>query len=455
MQTIFSTMRAAVEAVPNARRVGRVSAVIGLRLTVTGLDRALGIGTRCTVHGEAGPVPGEVVGVDAAGAHILPFGTWDGVGPGTPVEIGGAEEGLRAGPDWIGRVIDALGRPVDGRGPLPPAGRARPVRAAPPSAFARRPVGARLETGVRTLDVFAPLCHGQRMGIFAGSGVGKSTLMSMLARRAETDAIVVGLVGERGREVQDFIRTALGEEGLARSILVVATGDEAPLLRRQAAWTATAVAEALRDAGMRVLLMIDSVTRFAQAQREIGLSLGEPPAARGFPPSVFSELPQLLERAGPGSAGQGDITALYTVLVDGDDMNDPVADAVRGTLDGHLVLSRRIAERGRYPAVDLERSLSRMLPDCHSDTENAILGAARAAIARYTDMEELIRLGAYRRGTDAEVDRAILFAEAAEKFLAQGRGEATPAADAFAGLARLLDDAGWPRGLSAQPSQPA
>jgi flagellum-specific ATP synthase len=268
--------------------------------------------------------------------------------------------------------------------------------------------------------------------------------MSILARRAEADVIVVGLVGERGREVQDFIRNALGPEGMARSVIVAATGDTAPLMRRQAAATATAVAEALRDRGMHVLLMIDSVTRFAQAQREIGLSLGEPPAARGYPPTVFAELPQLLERSGPGAEGQGDITALYTVLVDGDDMNDPVADSVRGILDGHLILSRRVAERGRYPAVDLERSLSRMLPDCHDAAENAVLGAVRSAIGRYADIEELVRIGAYQTGTDPETDQAIAIAEATERYLAQPREEAVSVDDAFAGLTEILRAAGHP-----------
>ena len=292
------------------------------------------------------------------------------------------------------------------------------------------------------MDIFAPLCTGQRMGIFAGSGVGKSTLMSMLARRGEADVIVVCLVGERGREVQDFLKHALGPEGLARSVVVAATGDAAPLLRRQAAWTATTVAEALRDEGLNVLMMLDSVTRFAQAQREIGLSLGEPPAARGYPPTVFAELPQLLERTGPGTEGQGDITALYTVLVDGDDLNDPVADAVRGILDGHLVLSRRVAERGRYPAIDLERSLSRMLPDCHSPAENAVLTAARSALGRYGEMEDLIRIGAYKSGADPATDRSVAVATGAETFLTQSRDSHVATGQAFEGLHAILSEAG-------------
>jgi flagellum-specific ATP synthase len=280
------------------------------------------------------------------------------------------------------------------------------------------------------------------MGVFAGSGVGKSTLMAMLARRAEADVIVVGLVGERGREVQDFIQDDLGDEGLARSVVVVSTGNEPPLMRRQAAWTASAVAEHFRDAGRQVLLLVDSVTRFAMAQREIGLAGGEPPTSRGYPPTVFAELPQLMERAGPGRGGTGDITALYTVLVDGDDMNEPVADSVRGIMDGHIVLSRQIAERGRFPAVDVQRSISRMLPDCHSPEEYAVMIAARRALARFADMEDLIRIGAYRAGTDPGVDAAARFAERAEAYLTQGKRDATPSAEAFAGIAAMLAEAG-------------
>jgi flagellum-specific ATP synthase len=280
------------------------------------------------------------------------------------------------------------------------------------------------------------------MGIFAGSGVGKSTLMAMLVRNTNADVAVVGLVGERGREVQDFIQDDLGPEGMARAVVVVATGDEPPLMRRQAAWTATAVAEHFRDEGKQVLLLIDSVTRFAMAQREIGLSGGEPPTSKGYPPTVFSELPHLLERAGPGPQDAGDITGLYTVLVDGDDLNDPIADSVRGILDGHVVLDRRIAEQDRYPAVNVQKSISRMLPDCHGDGEFSIMQAARRALGKYADMEDLIRVGAYRAGADPEVDAAIRFFGPATRFLSQRKGEATPPGAAFGELRRLLTEAG-------------
>ncbi len=279
------------------------------------------------------------------------------------------------------------------------------------------------------------------MGIFAGSGVGKSTLMAMLARNTDADVIVMGLIGERGREVREFIENDLGEEGLRRSVLVVSTGDEAPLLRRQAAWTAMSVAEHFRASGRQVLLLLDSVTRFAMAQREIGLAIGEPPTTRGYPPTVFSELPQLLERAGPGRDQEGDITGIFTVLVDGDDLNEPVADAVRGIVDGHLVLDRSIAERNRYPAIDIQRSISRMLPACHDADQQVILKQSRKAMARFTEMEDLIRVGAYKPGSDPETDRAIRFFEQADPYLAQTRGEKVKSDQAFIDLYRMLLDA--------------
>lgn len=442
MKTAFSQLSTLARSTEGARIAGEVASIVGLTLTVVGLNRALGIGQRCTIHGRKGPVLAEVVAVTGAGTQVLPFGTWDGVTIGDRVEISTSGESIRPDLSWIGRVLNALGQPIDGmgtlhEGPLPCA-----PKSAPPNAYSRRRVGDRIDTGVRVFDVFTPLCKGQRMGIFAGSGVGKSSLLAMMARRAQADVIVVGMVGERGREVQDFIQKDLGSEGLNRSVIVVSTGDEPPLMRRQAAWTATAIAEYFRDQGLQVLLLIDSVTRFAMAQREIGLAGGEPPTTKGYPPTVFAELPQLLERAGPGTGERGDITALYTVLVDGDDMNEPISDAVRGIMDGHVVLDRSIAEQGRFPAVNLQRSISRMLPDCHNPGEYAVLKAARRALARYADMEELIRIGAYREGSDPEIDAAIRFARPAENFLTQAKKESTSSEQAFAKLYELLGHAG-------------
>lgn len=443
MITAFSELSTLARSIEGQRIVGEVASITGLALTAAGLERAMGVGQRCIVHGKRGPVLGEVVGIDTKGTHVLPFGTWAGVTVGDQVALSPHGDTIRPDISWKGRVMNALGQPVDRKGPLHEGSEARHVKTAPPSAFDRRRTGARLETGIRIFDVFTPLCRGQRMGVFAGSGVGKSTLMAMLARKAEADVIVVGLVGERGREVQDFIQSDLGPEGMARSVIVVSTGDEPPLMRRQAAWTATAIAEYFRDQGLQVLLLMDSVTRFATAQREIGLSGGEPPTSRGFPPTVFSELPQLMERAGPGPDGAaGDITAIYTVLVDGGDMNEPVADTVRGIMDGHVVLDRQIAERGRFPAVNLNRSVSRMLPDCHTPDEYAVFQAARRTLARYADMEELIRIGAYRQGADPEVDAAIRFFEPVEAFLDQRKTDTMAADETFAHIYQMLGDAG-------------
>lgn len=442
MSTAFLDLSHAAASVDGARIVGRVCSVTGLSLAVSGLERVMGIGQRCLVHGRRGPVLSEVVGFGADGTHVLPFGSWDGVSAGDRVEVQPHGGLIHPDDSWIGQVVDALGRPALQDTAFRRGEHVRTVRAAPPRALDRRRVGAKLETQVRVMDIFTPVCRGQRLGIFAGSGVGKSTLMAMLVRHTNADVAVVGLVGERGREVQDFIQDDLGPEGMARAVVVVATGDEPPLMRRQAAWTATAVAEHFRDQGKQVLLLIDSVTRFAMAQREIGLSGGEPPTSKGYPPTVFSELPHLLERAGPGTEDAGDITGLYTVLVDGDDLNDPIADSVRGILDGHVVLDRRIAEQDRYPAVNVQKSISRMLPDCHHPEEYRIMQAARRALGKYADMEDLIRVGAYRAGADPEVDAAIRFFGPATRFLSQRKGEATPPARAFAELARLLAEAG-------------
>ncbi|MBV1863826.1 MAG: flagellar protein export ATPase FliI [Rhodobacteraceae bacterium] len=441
MITALSELSMLVRNIDTLRIVGEVSAITGLSLTVTGLERAMGIGQRCLIHGKQKIILGEVVGIDSQGTRVLPFGTWDGVAVGDAVELSSYGDVIRPDPSWVGRVMDALGKPLDNKGPLFEGTRPQSLKTAPVPAFDRRRVGERLESNIKTVDIFTPICRGQRMGVFAGSGVGKSTLMAMFARNGQADIIVVGLVGERGREVQDFIQDDLGAEGMKRTVLVVSTGDEPPLMRRQAAWTAMAVAEYFRDQGKQVLLLLDSVTRFAMAQREIGLSGGEPPTAKGYPPTVFSELPRLLERAGPGPDGAGDITGLFTVLVDGDDLNDPIADSVRGILDGHIVLDRSIAERGRYPAINIQKSISRMLPDCHSPAEYAVLQAARSALAVYNDMEELIRIGAYKSGTDPMIDAAIRFFALSEAFLSQRKNEGMIADYSFAEIYKLLGEA--------------
>ena len=428
-----------IQSLPETVVFGRVSAVTGLLVEVDGLAGRRSIGDHCRlIRRDGDGIPAEVVGLRDERALVMPFGSVDGLGLGSRVTC--TSEGATIAPHagWLGRVVDAFGQPLDGKGPLPVAGPPRPIRTPPPPAHSRRRVGAKMDVGVRAVNAFLTCCRGQRLGIFAGSGVGKSTLLAMMARGTDADVRIIGLIGERGREAREFVDDALGPEGLARSVVVVATSDEPPLMRRLAAHTTLAVAESFREAGHDVLCLMDSVTRFATAQREIGLAIGEPPASRGYTPSVFSELPRLLERAGPGREGEGTITGLFTVLVDGDDHNEPIADAVRSILDGHIVLDRGIAERGRFPAIDIIRSVSRALPGCNSAAENAIVGRARRLLATYEEMAELIRLGAYRPGSDPAVDEAIRLYPALEAFLAQTSTEAAALEGVYAALASIV-----------------
>jgi flagellum-specific ATP synthase len=427
----ISAATAEIVKLPPSRVEGRVAAVAGLAVEVAGMSSHVAVGDRIGLAGRAArTIPAEIVGFRGGTCQAMTYSAADGLRPGTVAYSAlPATPGTLAVTDsWIGRVIDPLGMPLDNKGALERGPLARTVRAAPPGATSRARLGPRLDLGVRALNLFATCRQGQRLGLFAGSGVGKSSLLSMLARHTACDVAVLALVGERGREVREFLEDDLGAEGLARSVVVVATSDMPPLMRREAANAAMTVAEHFRDAGRSVLLLMDSVTRFCQALREIGLSTGEPPATRGYPPSVFAELPRLLERAGPGpqqSAKVGYITALFTVLVEGDDMNEPVADAVRGILDGHVILDRRIGERGRYPAIDVLRSLSRAVPGCNSADENALLRRSRAILAVHEDMADLIRLGAYKPGTDPSVDEAVLLAPRIEAVLRQARDECT------------------------------
>ncbi len=428
--------RAVAEELCEIRAEGRLLRLGRHVLTAGGLAGFVGLGDLCRIEGEDALLA-EVVALDGARLSLAPYGEPRGLSVGARVVRAGSIARLRPHPSWLGRVVDGFGRPRDGGGPLRPGPRAREVVADPPPAHRRRPLGPRLRTGVRALDLFVPCRRGQRLGIFAGSGVGKSSLLSMIARGSEADVVVVALVGERGRELGEFVRDTLGPEGLARSVVVAATSDEPALLRRRAALAATAIAEAFRDQGAAVMLLFDSVTRFAQAGREVALAAGELPVARGYPPSVFAELPRLLERSGPGE-GDGSITAFYTVLVDGDDFNEPVADAVRGILDGHVVLDRRIAEGGRYPAIDVLRSLSRTAPGCYTPEEYALIREARALLARLAEMADLVELGAYRPGSNPELDRALRLRPALERLLAQDVQEAPSTIDPFAALAAIL-----------------
>ncbi|MCU0306374.1 MAG: FliI/YscN family ATPase [Thermoleophilia bacterium] len=427
---------------------GRVAELIGLVVEARGPEAS--VGERCEIQvggrrWKVPPVDAEVVGFRHGRTLLMPLGEARGIGPGQVVTASGATLRVEVGDGLLGRVLDGLGRPIDGR-PAPPPESRRPVEAAAPDPLGRPPIRTALSLGVRAIDGLMPCGKGQRMGIFAGSGVGKSTLMGMMARRTEADVNVIALVGERGREVREFIEHDLGPEGLARSVVVVATSDQPALVRIKAAFTATAIAEHFRDRGNDVLLLMDSVTRLAYAQREVGLAIGEPPATRGYTPSVFAMLPRLLERA--GTTERGTITGLYTVLVEGDDMNEPVADAVRGILDGHIVLSRELAHRFHYPAIDVLASVSRLAPQLLPRDVLLRTGRVRELLAAYRRAEDLISIGAYVPGSDPVVDEARAKMAALTAFLQQTVEEPYRLEDTFGALGLLAgpieDPAGPP-----------
>nr|WP_304172512.1 flagellar protein export ATPase FliI [Limnochorda pilosa] len=399
------------------RQRGWVSQVVGLTIESSGPRATLG--QLCTIHpaGDRAPILAEVMGFRDRKTLLMPLGEMHGIGPGNTVVA--ERRGLTAPVGWklLGRVLDGLGRPIDGLGPLQVEGR-YPVHSTPPDPLSRQRVTTPLPLGIRAIDGLITCGRGQRLGIFAGSGVGKSTLLGMIARNTAADVNVIALIGERGREVRDFLEEDLGPEGLARSVVVVATSDQPALVRTKGAYLATAIAEFFRDQGKDVLLLMDSVTRFAAAQREVGLAVGEPPATKGYTPSVFAELPRLLERSGSGE--RGTITGLYTVLVDGDDMTDPIADSVRSILDGHVVLSRRLAERDHYPAIDVLASVSRVMRDVTSPAHQRAASRIRSLLAAYRDAEDLIQVGAYAHGSNPEVDAAIARMDAIDAFLRQG-----------------------------------
>jgi flagellum-specific ATP synthase len=421
-----------------ARRSGRVSDVIGLIIEATGLN--VEIGEVCMLGGGRGrpSVASEVVGFRNGATLLMPLGELHGIGPGTKVLPTGAPFRVEVGDELLGRVLDGLGAPLDGLPALPQTQR-RSVNASPPDALSRPRIDDRVGLGVRALDTLVPCGVGQRLGIFAGSGVGKSSLLGMIARSTTADVNVIALVGERGREVREFIERDLGD-ALSHSVVVVATSDQPALVRIRAAFTATTIAEFFRDRGQRVMLMMDSVTRVAMAQREVGLAIGEPPATRGYTPSVFALLPKLLERA--GTSPEGSITGLYTVLVDGDDMNEPIADAVRSILDGHVVLTRALAHSGHYPAVDVLQSVSRLLGELVSDEVREAGRTLRAALAAYREKEDLISIGAYQPGADPLLDRTVALRPRIDAFLRQAVDEPSGLEEADAvlmGLAHELE----------------
>jgi len=414
--SVFDGLLAEIAGSAPVRRIGRVVETRRGLVEVTGLDGAT-IGDRVLIHSRDGVAGGEVLRLIPGRSSVLPDASGDGMAIDDRVELLGKAE---VAPDnsWIGRVVDATGQPLDGR-PLLRGSCARALWAPAPAAASRRRMGGRLGTGIAVFDTLLPLVQGQRIGLFAGSGVGKSSLLARFARGVEADVVVIALVGERGRELREFTERVLGPAGMARSVVVTATSDQSPLMRRMCALTAMAVAEHFRDQGLHVLLLVDSITRFAEAHREVALAGGEVASLRGYPPSLAHAIMGLAERAGPGPEGMGDITAVFSVLVAGSDMDEPVADILRGVLDGHVVMDRRIAERGRFPAIDLLRSVSRSLPEAADEAENALIQDARRLLGAYDRAEMMIQAGLYAAGSDPVIDRAIRLWPALDAFLAE------------------------------------
>lgn len=447
-------LRAAVESFDRTGGGVRVSGVVAevfqSHFCVAGLSAFVQLGDCVMVDTDRGEIPGQVIRIARDTALVKSFQSHAGVGIGARVFRKGPFE-IAPGPAWKGRTLNAFAEPID-NGPVLPHGMGkRAVEAAPPGPMARARICQAAPTGVRVIDAFMPLCKGQRIGVFAGSGVGKSTLLSMMSRSASFDSVVICLVGERGREVRSFLEEVLGERA-ATAITVVATGDESPMMRRLAPLTAMAVAEYFRDRGETTLLIMDSVTRYAHALREIALAAGEPAVANGFTPGVFADLPALLERAGPGSEGAGSITGIFSVLVDGDNHNDPIADCIRGTLDGHIVLDRAIAEQGRYPAVDVLKSISRLANVAWREGERAIVDECRALIARFEDTRDLRLLGGYQSGVDPMLDRAVALAPQIYDRLRQSPRD-PPTGDAIADLASIIDRRGPRLAEASSPAQ--
>ena len=425
---------------------GAVRSVSGRGIEVSDRLGALAMSARVEIETASGPLLCEVASVSDGAALVLPFGAIDGVKRGARVRFIKNPGVILPSRAWLGRVVDGLGRPIDGKGPLSVGNIARPLRSNPPPAPQRARLGAPVDFGIKALNAFVPARAGQRLGVFSASGVGKSVLLGMMARNSACDLSVIALIGERGREVRDFIEDHLGEEGLSRSIVVVATSDQPAMMRREAGFLALTLAEHFRAEGNHVLCLMDSLTRIAMAQREIGLAAGEPPATKGYTPSVFSSLPALVERAGPGAEGEtgsggnpGSITGIFSVLVEGDDHDEPIADAARAILDGHIVLDRKIAERGRFPAVNILRSVSRTMIGSLSDQDASLVAAAKKSAALYDDMQELIRIGAYRSGANPDIDLAIDLHPELEAFLAQETDESVSIENTFEALGAVLN----------------
>ncbi|WP_297772890.1 FliI/YscN family ATPase [uncultured Roseovarius sp.] len=440
-------LQAEISGLRATRMVGRVISVRGNALRISGLSDLARLGDRIVIHRRAGGIlAGEVIQLEAAALLVLPDDAPEGVALGDRVILGDRAV-ISPADSWLGRIIDPFGEPLDGRPLLRGAG-ILPLRADPPPPARRRAMGTRLESGMAAFNTVLPIVRGQRVGLFAGSGVGKTMLLGHLARYMQADVVVIALIGERGRELRDFVEHVLGPEGMRRAVIVAATSDRSPLIRRRCAWAAMAVAEFFRDQGRQVLFLADSITRLAEAHREVATAAGEMPVLRGFPASTSHLIMSLCERAGPGEDETGDITALFTVLVAGSDMDEPIADILRGVLDGHVVLDRQIAERGRYPAIDLLRSVSRSLPRAASDEENTLIARARGLLGSYARSETMIKAGLYAEGSDPELDQAMRIWPELDGFLAEK--EAVSAKNSFSRLSVILRRAGASSGTRAR-----
>jgi flagellum-specific ATP synthase len=417
---------------------GQLTRMVGLTLEALGCQAA--VGDRCeVVAGDGARVEAEVVGFSGDRLFLMPTGDIHGLKPSARVIPRPGAGSVLVGPELLGRVIDGAGEPLDGRGPLTCEDRIR-LTGVPINPLSRAPITRTLDVGIRAINALLTVGRGQRIGLFAGSGVGKSVLLGMMARYTEADVIVVGLIGERGREVKEFVDKILGEEGRRRSVVVASPADHTPLMRMHGAWLATAIAVYFRDQGKNVLLIMDSLTRFAQAQREIGLAIGEAPATKGYPPSVFARLPQLVERAGNGPEGSGSITAFYTVLAEGDDQNDPIADSARAILDGHVSLSRRLAEAGHYPAIDIEASISRVMHDIVPPAQTDAARRLKQSLSTYQHNRDLVAIGAYQRGSDPRIDASIAEWPAVQGFLQQGMTDSVGYTASVAQLTELFGE---------------
>jgi flagellum-specific ATP synthase len=432
-------VRAVQETEPPAVE-GSLTRMVGLTLEAAGCQAS--VGDYCDIiAGDGSRTATEVVGFAGDRLYLMPSGDAHGLGPNARVIPRQRAGTVRVGPELLGRIVDGAAQPLDGLGPLSCSASMR-LTGRPINPLSRHPISEPLDVGIRSINSLLTIGRGQRVGLFAGSGVGKSVLLGMMARYTSAEVIVVGLIGERGREVKEFVERILGPKDRSRAVVVATPADHPPLMRLHGAWLATAVAEYFRDQGASVLLLMDSLTRFAQAQREIALAIGEAPATKGYPPSVFARLPQLVERAGNGATGSGSITAFYTVLTEGDDQNDPIADSARAILDGHIVLSRRIAESGHYPAVDVEASISRAMHEIASSAHLAAARQFRQALSTYQQHRDLIAIGAYQRGSDPRVDQALALWPRMQRFLQQDMRERVDLAASLAALTETLSEAG-------------